>query len=113
MKKTLYGIYIILAISLSTFLFTQDAALYANPKKQSSNALDSQTLFDIFHDIATLNWDIHLISLGDAKSFNRKELLLDKKNTLLESLPSLLEQKMLKILHKKLNELSLLKFKTE
>ena len=90
MKKTLYGIYIILAISLSTFLFTQDAALYANPKKQSSNALDSQTLFDIFHDIATLNWDIHLISLGDAKSFNRKELLLDKKNTLLESLPSLI-----------------------
>lgn len=90
MKKTLYGIYIILAISLSTFLFTQDTALYANPKKQSSNALDSQTLFDIFHDIATLNWDVHLISLGDAKSFNRKELLLDKKNTLLESLPSLI-----------------------
>lgn len=36
-----------------------------------------------------------------------------KYNYLLESLPSLLEQKMLKILHKKLNELSLLKAKLE
>lgn len=45
-----------------------------------------------------------------AQNFSSKWI---KYNYLLESLPSLLEQKMLKILHKKLNELSLLKAKLE